>query len=118
MNRVLQGKLMKSFLALVLLTAMATAAFAQAAATTTEDRLRIRNGLVRILSEQWGIDQAKFSGETYFLRDFGADSVDVMELVMAIEEDFDIQIGDAEWEKITTVDSAVELIVDKMDRWH
>lgn len=83
---------------------------------TTENYQRTTKRFVCILSEQWGIDQGKISGESFFLRDFGADSLDIMELVMALEEDFDIEIPDEEWAKITTVDSAIHLILERVER--
>ncbi|APG29092.1 acyl carrier protein [Syntrophotalea acetylenivorans] len=95
---------------------MTTHSFAKDIDETTENHQRITKRFVQILNEQWGIDKEKVSGESYFLRDFGADSLDVIELVMALEEDFDIEIYDAEWEKITTVNSVIELIIDKEDR--
>ena len=109
-------KTRKIIFSIALLALMATLSFAQGVNKPTEDQQRIAKRFVHILNEQWGIDTEKISWESFFLRDFGADSVDITELVMALEEDFDIEIYDAEWEEITTVYSAVELIVDKKER--
>ena len=109
-------KARKIIFSIALLALMTTLSFAQDIDNPTENHQRIAKRFVHILNEQWGIDKEKVSGESYFLRDSGADSVDIMELVMALEEDFDIVIADAEWERITTVNSAVELIIDKKDR--
>jgi acyl carrier protein len=95
---------------------MTTISFGKDIDKTTENHQLIAKRFVHILNEQWGIDTEKISGESYFLRDFGADSTDISELFMALEEDFDIEFYDEEWERITTVNSAVELIFDKKDR--
>ncbi len=108
-------KTIKIIFTIALLALMTTLSFAQGNNKTTEEQQRIAKRFVHVLHEQWGIDTEKISWESHFLRDFGADSVDITELVMALEEDFDIEIYDAEWEKITTVYSAVELIIDKKD---
>lgn len=100
-------------LSIVLLALMTTLSFAQDRNKPTEEQQRIAKRVVHILHEQWGIDTEKLSWQSHFLRDFGADSLDIVELVMALEEDFDIEIYDAEWEKVTTIYSAVELIIDK-----
>lgn len=116
MNSFFQRELAKYLLSIVLLVLMAAASLAQDTDKTSESHQRIANRFVSILNEQWGIEKEKISGKTSFLRDFGADSMDIMELVMALEEDFDIEILDEEWERVTTVDSAVELILDKKER--
>lgn len=81
----------------------------------TENHQRVTKRFVEILNEQWGIDKEKVSGGSYFLKDFGADSLDIIELVMALEEDFDIEISDGEWARVTTVNSAVDLITKRID---
>ena len=111
-------KTTKILLSLVLLASVATAALAKNSDTSTEEQRRTTKRVVHILSEQWGVDPQKVSGASYFLREFGADSLDIMELVMALEEEFDIEIFDEEWREITTIDSAVELILDKQKRWY
>lgn len=105
----------KIILPIVLLALMSTISFAKDMDKTTDNHQRIAERFVSILHEQWGVDTAKVSGKSCFKREFGADSLDILELVMALEENFDIEIPDEEW-GVTTVDSAVELIADQTDR--
>lgn len=63
-----------------------------------------------IVAEQLGVDRDKISPETSFVNDLGADSLDTVELVMELEEEFDINIPDDAAEKIQTVGQAVEFI--------
>jgi len=63
-----------------------------------------------IVSEQLGVDKDKISPETSFVNDLGADSLDTVELVMELEEEFDINIPDDAAEKIQTVGQAVDYI--------
>jgi len=63
-----------------------------------------------IVSEQLGVDKDNVSPETSFVNDLGADSLDTVELVMELEEEFDINIPDDAAEKIQTVGQAVEFI--------
>ncbi len=64
----------------------------------------------RIISEQLGIEESAIKPESTFLDDLGADSLDVVELIMALEEEFDMEIPDSEAEKIVTVKNAVDYI--------
>ncbi|AHJ28459.1 acyl carrier protein [Nodularia spumigena CS-584] len=59
-------------------------------------------------------DEDKITPEANFANDLGADSLDTVELVMALEEEFDIEIPDEAAEKITTVQEAVDYIKDKV----
>lgn len=63
-----------------------------------------------IIVEQLGVDQDEVKAESSFVEDLGADSLDVVELVMALEEEFGLEIGDEDAEKLTTVKKAVEYI--------
>jgi acyl carrier protein len=63
-----------------------------------------------IVSEQLGVDKDKITAETSFVNDLGADSLDTVELVMELEEEFDINIPDDAAEKIQTVGQAVAFI--------
>ena len=63
-----------------------------------------------IIVEQLGVDADDVTMETSFIDDLGADSLDIVELIMALEEAFDLEIPDKEAEKITTVANAVEYI--------
>jgi acyl carrier protein len=63
-----------------------------------------------IIVEQLGVDGEEVNAEASFTDDLGADSLDIVELVMAFEEEFDIEIPDEEAEKISTVKEAVAYI--------
>ena len=64
----------------------------------------------KIVAEQLSVEADKITPESNFANDLGADSLDTVELVMALEEDFDIEIPDEAAEKITTVQEAVDYI--------
>lgn len=66
--------------------------------------------VIDIVAEQLGVEKEKISGDTSFVNDLGADSLDTVELVMELEEEFDITIPDDAAEKIQTVGQAVEHI--------
>jgi acyl carrier protein len=68
----------------------------------------------KIVSEQLGVDTAKVVPAASFANDLGADSLDTVELVMALEEEFDIEIPDEAAEEIATVQSAVDYISGKV----
>lgn len=70
----------------------------------------IMERVVDIVSEQLGVDKDKITAETSFVNDLGADSLDTVELVMELEEEFDINIPDDAAEKIQTVGQAVKFI--------
>ena len=72
----------------------------------------INTKVVQIISEQLGKDESEISMNSNFIEDLDADSLDTVELVMALEEEFDIDIPDEAAEKITTVQSAVDFIID------
>ena len=64
----------------------------------------------KIVAEQLGVNEADVKNDSSFVNDLGADSLDTVELVMALEEEFDTEIPDEEAEKITTVQQAIEFI--------
>ena len=64
----------------------------------------------KIVAEQLGVNEADVKSESSFVNDLGADSLDTVELVMALEEEFECEIPDEEAEKITTVQQAVDYI--------
>ncbi len=63
-----------------------------------------------IVVEQLGVAEAEVTPEASFVEDLGADSLDVVELVMALEEEFDVEIPDEDAEKIITVGEAVKYL--------
>ena len=63
-----------------------------------------------IIVEQLGVDEEEVTPDASFVDDLGADSLDTVELVMALEEEFETEIPDEEAEKITTVKQAIEFI--------
>ena len=65
-----------------------------------------------IIVEQLGVAENSVTLEASFIDDLGADSLDIVELVMALEEEFDIEIPDADAEKVVTVNDVVEYIKD------
>ncbi len=66
--------------------------------------------LKKVIAEVLNVDPEEIKPETTFMDDLGADSLDVFQIVMGIEEEFDIEIPAEKAEKITTVEEAVELI--------
>ena len=67
---------------------------------------RIKN----IVAEQLGVNEAEVNNESSFVDDLGADSLDTVELVMALEEEFECEIPDEQAEKINTVQQAIDYI--------
>ncbi|HEY8500635.1 MAG TPA: acyl carrier protein [Clostridia bacterium] len=63
-----------------------------------------------IVVEQLGVEEDEVTLEASFIDDLGADSLDIVELIMALEEEFDLEIPDKEAEKISTVGDAVDYI--------
>ncbi len=74
--------------------------------STIEERVK------KIVVEQLGVSEDEVKNESSFVDDLGADSLDTVELVMALEEEFDTEIPDDEAEKITTVQSAIDYVVN------
>ncbi len=72
----------------------------------------IQAKVVQIISEQLGKDESEISMSSNFIEDLDADSLDTVELVMALEEEFEVDIPDEAAEKITTVQSAVDFIAE------
>ena len=70
----------------------------------------IEERVKKIIIEQLGVKEEEVKPEASFVDDLGADSLDTVELVMALEEEFDTESPDEEGEKITTVQSAVDYI--------
>jgi len=71
--------------------------------------------VVKIVAEQLNVKEEEVTLDASFVEDLGADSLDTVELVMALEEEFDTEIPDEEAEKITTVQLAVDYINSNLD---
>ncbi len=67
-----------------------------------------------IIVEQLGVAESSVTTEASFIDDLGADSLDIVELIMAIEEEFDMEIPDADAEKVVTVGDVVEYIKENV----
>lgn len=74
----------------------------------------IEERVSNIVVDQLGVDAAQVKPEASFIEDLGADSLDTVELVMAFEDEFDIEISDEDAEKMTTVGKAVEYLSSKI----
>ncbi|ALA57096.1 acyl carrier protein [Nitrospira moscoviensis] len=74
---------------------------------TVEERVK------KIIAEQLGVEEDEVTPEASFVEDLGADSLDTVELVMALEEEFEIEIPDEDAEKILTVGKAMDYIKEK-----
>ncbi|NUT69028.1 acyl carrier protein [Pseudomonas corrugata] len=72
--------------------------------STIEERVK------KIVAEQLGVKEDEVKNEASFVEDLGADSLDTVELVMALEEEFETEIPDEEAEKITTVQAAIDYV--------
>lgn len=68
-----------------------------------------------LVVEQLGVEEDEVTAEASFVDDLGADSLDIVELVMAFEEEFDLEIPDEDAEKIQTVGNAVDYIKQRVD---
>lgn len=68
----------------------------------------------KVIMEQLGVSDSAITLEASFIDDLGADSLDIVELVMALEEEFDIEIPDADAEKVVTVGDVVDYIKENV----
>ncbi|MEI7482691.1 MAG: acyl carrier protein [Elusimicrobiota bacterium] len=81
-----------------------------AVAENLEERVK------KIIVTQLAVDIAEVTPQSQFVQDLGADSLDTVELVMALEEEFDVEIPDEDAEKIKTVGEAAAYIKDKLSK--
>ncbi|MDZ7271313.1 MAG: acyl carrier protein [candidate division KSB1 bacterium] len=75
---------------------------------------KVKERVKEIIVDQLGVDANEVTDEASFIDDLGADSLDTVELIMAFEEEFDIEIPDDEAEKLTTVGKALEYLDKKL----
>jgi acyl carrier protein len=75
--------------------------------------MAVEEKVKEIVSKQLGIDKEKVTPEASFMEDLGADSLDTVELVMAFEEEFGIEIPDEDAEKIVKIQDAINYIKEK-----
>ena len=75
----------------------------------------VADRVIDIVAEQLGVDKEKVKPETSFVNDLGADSLDTVELVMELEEEFNVNIPDDAAEKIVTVKNAIDYISENAD---
>ena len=75
----------------------------------------VLNRVKEIVVEQLGVDAEEVTNDASFVDDLGADSLDIVELVMAFEEEFELEIPDEDAEKIGTVGDAVKYIKEKTE---
>ncbi len=68
----------------------------------------------KIIAEQLGVDESEVTPDASFVEDLGADSLDTVELVMALEEEFGIEIPDEDAEKIITVQNSIDYIKERL----
>ena len=78
--------------------------------STIADRVR------KIVVEQLGVKEEELKNDASFVDDLGADSLDTVELVMALEEEFETEIPDGEAEKITTIQEAINYIESNLNK--
>ena len=72
--------------------------------------MSIADKIIKVISEKLGIDREEVAPEASLVDDLGADSLDLVELIMSMEEEFDIEIPDDDAEKIITVQHAIDYV--------
>ncbi len=78
--------------------------------------MAVESKVKEIIVENLGVDSEKVTRDASFVEDLGADSLDTVELVMAFEEEFDIEIPDEDAEKLTTVGEAITYLENKTEQ--
>ncbi len=76
--------------------------------------MNLEERVKEIIAEQLGVEKEKITPESKFIEDLGADSLDVVELIMAFEEEFGIEIPDEDAEKIQTVGDVIKYLQEKV----
>ncbi len=76
--------------------------------------LSVEEKVKKIVGDQLGVDEEEITPDASFVEDLGADSLDTVELVMAFEEEFSIEIPDEDAEKIITVQNSVDYIKERI----
>ncbi|GJL53725.1 MAG: acyl carrier protein [Nitrospirales bacterium] len=76
--------------------------------------MEVQERIKKIIAEQLGVEEDEVVHDAKFVDDLGADSLDTVELVMALEEEFDVEIPDEDAEKIQTVGGAIDFIKEKV----
>jgi acyl carrier protein len=80
------------------------------------DMSNVEEKVKDIIVEELGVEREKLTGEASFMEDLGADSLDTVELVMAFEKEFDIDIPDEDAEKMRTVGDAMKYLHEKLGK--
>ncbi len=78
--------------------------------------MAVADQVKKIIVEQLGVDEDEVTPDASFVDDLGADSLDTVELVMALEEEFETEIPDEDAEKITTVQQAIDYITERRNQ--
>ena len=76
--------------------------------------MAVEERIKKIIAEQLGVEEDEVVPDAKFVEDLGADSLDTVELVMALEEEFEIEIPDEDAEKIQTVSASVDFVKEKV----
>jgi acyl carrier protein len=75
----------------------------------------IETKIIKIVADQLNVDESEISSDSSFVDDLGADSLDTVELVMAFEEEFGVEIPDDDAEKIQSVQNAIDYVAAKAE---
>jgi len=76
----------------------------------------VREDVRKIIVEKLGVEEKQVTDDAHFINDLGADSLDTVELVMAFEEKFEMEIPDEDAEKLTTVGATIKYVEEKVSK--
>ncbi len=76
--------------------------------------MNVEKKIIQIISDQLGISEDEITSDASFVEELGADSLDIVELIMAMEEEFEIEIPDEDAEKLLTVQDAIQYIQTRL----